>query len=469
MDDVLLEEPANVLVTVAVPDELREAVQLHDVELAPDGHNHWPRNAPIRALIMDWTAEVRDVPPGTWSVRASGRLKNGFALRLGERKIEVFAGIDQQVSLAIADTLFHGRVTHRGEPVKGVINLNAAGELRARSAVAYLDDDGRFQVLLEQRGKYQANVQQAVEKARRADLRAGDRFGSRRQRKRGHPRRRSCRDDRHSHRGRERAAPSAAVLLVSDFASTSPRRMNSAVTSALFTGRGAISSPRLATDAAGQCLCGDGSGHTSGLCASESGCGPDDHLAARNRRASADPRCVALRRCRPSVAGRAVGMQHSVCRGKSRTRTGRTSGDGPPPDAGGYMVVHRNAYPLGVVVTPHRSYRRAQPRNGVRRAVRGENAACHPLNIRSCSQLQIKHVRPDDASASAPARSKISMSAPGVRRRRATACSSSATTATPRPPISVVRTTATLSRSCPRSRNIRIRGPIPMTDPSRRS
>ncbi|HYO78150.1 MAG TPA: hypothetical protein VE010_16945, partial [Thermoanaerobaculia bacterium] len=65
LDDLLLEPPAAIRVTVAMPDALASTVELHDVELAPEGHNHWPKHAPIRArLNEERIADLVDVPPG---------------------------------------------------------------------------------------------------------------------------------------------------------------------------------------------------------------------------------------------------------------------------------------------------------------------------------------------------------------------------------------------------------------------
>jgi hypothetical protein len=163
LDDVTLEVPSTVFVNVVIPDALRDAVQLFAAELTPAGHSHWPQMSPITGELTASGAEIADVPPGKWNARVVGRLKNGFALSAASREIEVLSGVDQQVTLTITDTLFHGRVTHRGEPVTGVINLKPLH--RGRTAVANLAADGTFQVLLENPGSYTVFVQKKPEGA----------------------------------------------------------------------------------------------------------------------------------------------------------------------------------------------------------------------------------------------------------------------------------------------------------------
>ncbi len=160
IDDLVVETPANVFVTVSVPPQLEGALELHAVELTGTGHTHWPSRVPMRAESGPMGTVVEDVPPGTWVIRATGRLKNGFALRIGETTVDVAPGIDRHVTLTVNDTLYHGRVTRGGVAVTGSINLNPADkESRLRTAVAKLGRDGGFQVLLEGKGQYAVSVQ----------------------------------------------------------------------------------------------------------------------------------------------------------------------------------------------------------------------------------------------------------------------------------------------------------------------
>jgi hypothetical protein len=160
IDDLVLETPANVFVTMSVPESLEDALELHAVELEGAGHTHWPSRVPIRAELTLTGTVVEDVPPGTWTVRATGRLKNGFALHLGETTIDVVAGVDRQVTLALTDTLYHGRVTRGGQSVNGTINLKPADkQSNRRHVVAKMRGDGEFQVLLEGKGEYAVSVQ----------------------------------------------------------------------------------------------------------------------------------------------------------------------------------------------------------------------------------------------------------------------------------------------------------------------
>lgn len=157
LDDVRLEVPSSVFVTVVIPEALRDAVQLFAAELSPEGHSHWPSMSPITGELTPSGAAIGDVPPGKWTVRVAGRLRNGFALNAASQQIEVLPGVDQHVTLTITDSLFHGRVLHGGEPVAGVVNLKPLD--RGRTAVANVGADGRFEVLLEKPGSYTVFVQ----------------------------------------------------------------------------------------------------------------------------------------------------------------------------------------------------------------------------------------------------------------------------------------------------------------------
>jgi hypothetical protein len=162
IDDLRLEVPSNVLVTVSIPDTIDDALELDRVELYASGHSHWPAGVPLRGELSPSGATVEDVPPGTWRVHAAGRLKNGFVIHAAQTTIEVYSGVDLNVTLNITDRLYHGRVTRGGVPVPGVLNLKpeerAAGR---RAAVAQVAADGTFQVLLERDGLYSARFQES--------------------------------------------------------------------------------------------------------------------------------------------------------------------------------------------------------------------------------------------------------------------------------------------------------------------
>jgi hypothetical protein len=162
LDDFLLEVPANVFVTVSMAEHLKQAVELNEVEIRPRAHNHWPAGVPIRGTLTPAGATLQDVPPGTWTVRAMGRLQNGFVFALTGETIEVAAGVDRHVTLTVTANLFHGRVVRDGAPIRGTINVRPGDETsRARAAVARLGADGEFQVLLEEKGEYAVFVQDA--------------------------------------------------------------------------------------------------------------------------------------------------------------------------------------------------------------------------------------------------------------------------------------------------------------------
>lgn len=158
--DLLLDAPANLFVTVKAPRELA-ALELRDVELVPAGDNSWPRNVPIRGVLTQTGAIVPDVPPGTWTVQATGRLKNGFAVNAAKTTVQISTGVDAYVTLAINDAVYRGRVTRDGSPIEGVIDLKPADRRGGRrNAVATIAPDGTFQVLLEGNGQYSARVQE---------------------------------------------------------------------------------------------------------------------------------------------------------------------------------------------------------------------------------------------------------------------------------------------------------------------
>ena len=161
LEDILLDLPANVFVSLSMPDHLSGKVELTRVELFPAGHTHWPEAVPIRGVVTAEGGRLEDVPAGSWTLRAGGKLKDGFALNLAEKEIEVLPGVDRQVALTLTDSLYHGRVTRGGAPVSGSINLKPAGSRSGRrDAVATLGADGTFDVLLEREGEYVVHVQE---------------------------------------------------------------------------------------------------------------------------------------------------------------------------------------------------------------------------------------------------------------------------------------------------------------------
>jgi hypothetical protein len=163
LDDLLLEAPSNVFVTVTLPKELESAVELHQAELYPTGDNRWPAGVPLRGRFSATRAVVEDVPPGTWRVHAAGRLRNGFAMNAAETTVEVHPGVDVNVTLTITDRLYRGRVTRGGVAVSGSVNLKPEDRAsRRRTAVARVAADGTFQVLLEADGLYSVHFQEST-------------------------------------------------------------------------------------------------------------------------------------------------------------------------------------------------------------------------------------------------------------------------------------------------------------------
>lgn len=160
IDDLVLPTPASVAVTLSMPENVREALAVQEIALESAGPNQWPSRLPLRGDLTATGAIVEDVPPGTWKVRAAGRLANGYVLRLRETTVDVVAGMDRHVTLSVDDVLFHGRVTRGGTPVSGTLNLRPADRRGGRrSVVAPIDAHGRFEVLLEGEGSYTVVVQ----------------------------------------------------------------------------------------------------------------------------------------------------------------------------------------------------------------------------------------------------------------------------------------------------------------------
>ena len=162
VDDLSLAPPASIFVSLNLRPDLEESLLLHDVEAVPAEGSEWPARMSI-SVSADGVkrVELKDVPPGSWNVRALGRVQGGTLAVLGQRQVEVTGGIDQDITLELADLAFHGRVTRGGAAVTGNINLKptTAGSGR-RTAVATLDADGTFTVLLEGPGDYIAAVQE---------------------------------------------------------------------------------------------------------------------------------------------------------------------------------------------------------------------------------------------------------------------------------------------------------------------
>lgn len=162
IDDLLLQPASNVHVTVSRPEALADSLDLSAIELRPAGHNHWPRFLAITGAITPSGTVIEDVPPGSWEVQATGRLRNGFAIRAAKTTVDVVSGADQHVTLAIRDGLYQGRVTRAGAPVAGTINLKPADRRSGRRhSVATIAADGTFLVLLEDAGEYTARVQES--------------------------------------------------------------------------------------------------------------------------------------------------------------------------------------------------------------------------------------------------------------------------------------------------------------------
>lgn len=162
VDDLLLEPPASLVVTLDLPERLLGAITLDTLDLHATGHNHWPERVPLRGIVTAGGGAIHDIPPGTWKLTASGRLENGFALTVGETTVDVLPGSTQTIALAVADALYRCSLRRSGSPVSGVVNLTpSGGQAGRRTAVARADEDGHFQVLLEGPGRYSLSLQES--------------------------------------------------------------------------------------------------------------------------------------------------------------------------------------------------------------------------------------------------------------------------------------------------------------------
>lgn len=164
------ETHAKLFVTVTVPNSLADRIELHAVELEKTGTPQWAARTPIRTKITTDKIVVEAVPPGTWTARVTGRLKNGFAFRGGETTVEVAAGVDRHVTLTLTDIVYRGRVTRDGLAISGTINVYPAEKGRGlRHTVAKLGRDGKFQVLLGGKGRYAVMIEDSGRRSVRLD------------------------------------------------------------------------------------------------------------------------------------------------------------------------------------------------------------------------------------------------------------------------------------------------------------
>ncbi|HEY0140108.1 MAG TPA: carboxypeptidase-like regulatory domain-containing protein [Thermoanaerobaculia bacterium] len=152
MDELEWTPPGSLLLSLDLPTELRDAgLRLVRAE-ARRG-----KGLPITGKVTNEGARIDGLPAGEWTVNAQGRLGDGQAMTIASATATVYADSEQSVRLAVRDRLYRGRVTHRGQPVQGMLHL-AARDRRSLSRMTELDDEGRFVVLLPNAGDYTAQV-----------------------------------------------------------------------------------------------------------------------------------------------------------------------------------------------------------------------------------------------------------------------------------------------------------------------
>lgn len=154
LEDFSLPRPSMLTVTVDRGGHGDEPIEILSIELSPRGHSHWPLAVPIR---VDWSppqVAIPEVPPGTWKVRAIGRTQGGYALNLGEKTVEVFAGADHFAILDAAILSFDVLVRRDGIPVDGRVTLKPSDRKTGLRSFSADTKDGAFTAFLSGTGEY---------------------------------------------------------------------------------------------------------------------------------------------------------------------------------------------------------------------------------------------------------------------------------------------------------------------------
>lgn len=145
----------EVALSTALEDRSAEAYQVHLGPMDRDG----TRPAVVRPVEADGRARFEEVLPGSYRLMGIVRLASGRSFPAGSREVEVGPAMDATVDLELADSLYGGRVTYQGEPVAGSMSLMPVERsAEARGITVRLDEDGRYQALLQGPGLYQVRV-----------------------------------------------------------------------------------------------------------------------------------------------------------------------------------------------------------------------------------------------------------------------------------------------------------------------
>jgi hypothetical protein len=145
----------EVELSAALEDRSAEAYQVHLGPMDRDG----TRPAVVRPVDADGRARFEEVLPGSYRLMGIVRLASGRSFPAGSKEVEVGPAMDATVGLELDDSLYGGRVTYQGEPVAGAMALTPADHKPGRRGITVrLDEDGRYQALLEGPGHYKAEV-----------------------------------------------------------------------------------------------------------------------------------------------------------------------------------------------------------------------------------------------------------------------------------------------------------------------
>jgi hypothetical protein len=144
----------EVALSTALEDRGAEAYQVHLGPMDRDG----TRPAVVRPVDADGRARFEEVLPGSYRLMGIVRLASGRSFPAGSREVEVGPAMDATVGLELDDSLYGGRVTYQGEPVAGSLALRPSSTVEGRGITVRVDEDGRYQALLEEPGLYRAQV-----------------------------------------------------------------------------------------------------------------------------------------------------------------------------------------------------------------------------------------------------------------------------------------------------------------------
>jgi hypothetical protein len=158
LDEVVLPPPASLQVELAPSDSLARAAKAFRVEARsaePDAG--WPSVQLLAEAAPQGLFQFPEIPPGRWKLLVLGELPPGPAL-VEEQDVTVQAGRSNTVVVPLDATMFRGVVTYLGDPVEGSLTLTPLRLEKRRRVSVRLSEEGRFEVLLDQPGFYDARV-----------------------------------------------------------------------------------------------------------------------------------------------------------------------------------------------------------------------------------------------------------------------------------------------------------------------